>query len=121
MSSDAGSVIREELNELGDHLRLELHAEIERLYNRDDLLDERDAELQELERRLHASTVLVGDLRQQLVRAERKLEDLQVEEISKARRDALFLGTGFVRIICRGRGQYTTKRVNPDRIALRGD
>ena len=109
-----------DLRALADQLRPELAAEIDRLYA---IKSAHTATLEHLDdtaRRLHTSTTMVGHLRERLVRAERRLEDVNVEEISKARHAALFLGAGYLRITSTGRGRFTTEHVASERVTIHG-
>lgn len=121
---DFADSVRTEVLTAAAYLRPELQREIEHLYAANDELLERatenSIEIAELKRQLHATTVRAGDLHQRLASAERRLEDLAVDQIQAARRDALWLGDGFVRITSRGRGNFETNRVPPDRIVVRG-
>lgn len=103
-----------------DALAPDLAAEIRRLYAVEDAyvvaLDEAIA----LRRDNHRGAVLAGELRERLVRAERRLEELPVAAITEARKAAYFLGEGFVRIRHHSRGSYTGDYLAPERVTVRG-
>lgn len=105
---------------LGACLRPGLADEVDRLYALEATHAALVAQLADARLQLTRSTALTGHLRERLIRAERRLEDLDVEEISKARRAALFLGDGFIRITSTGRGRFTTEHVASDRVTIRG-
>lgn len=76
-------------------------------------------ELVELRRHTRRVTVLNGELRDRLVRADRRLADLPVDAIANARRAAYFLGEGFVRIRHHGRGNYSAEQVPTELVTVR--
>lgn len=117
----AGADPRAELVALADRLRPDLAAEILRLYGVEHLHTVLERNAQELARRNNELTVIVGELRQRAARAEARLEDLGVEEYSKARRAALFLGDGYLRVTSHGRGHFETEHIPTERVTLRAD
>lgn len=109
-----------DLCSMAAHLRPDLDREIWRLYAAERELEDLKREHVDVVRQLHAASVVVGDLRQRLVRAENRLEDLNVDAITKAKHSALFLGVGFVRLTSLGRGRYSTEHIHSDRVIVRG-
>lgn len=110
---------RQELRGLAERLRPDLAQEIARLYNLEHRHQQERQLLEETHRRLHAATVTVGDLRQRLHAAEGRLAELGVDEILKARRAAVFLGEGYVRLISQGGGRFHTVHVPTERVTIR--
>ncbi|BBH17525.1 hypothetical protein Back2_18120 [Nocardioides baekrokdamisoli] len=108
--------LRAELLEVAEYLHPRLRDEIEWLYGEHDVLQARNEEYSELARRHHVASVMVGELRQQLVRAERKLEDCAVQEVAKAKRVATFRGNGYLQVTSLGGGKYTIKHVWIDEV-----
>lgn len=103
-----------------DVLAPDLAAEIRRLYDVEDAHEATLEEVSELHRHNHRVTILNGELRDRLVRAERRLEDLPVDAIAEARRAAYFFGDGFVRIRHRSRGRYSGDYLPAERVTVRG-
>jgi hypothetical protein len=97
----------------------DLADEIRRLYEIEDTHEHTLLELAELRRDNHRTAVLNGELRERLVRAERRLEDLPVAAIAEARRAAYLLGEGFVRIRHQSRGRFTGDYLATDRVTVR--
>lgn len=100
-------------------LAADLAAEVHRLYEIEDAHEEALLEMAELRRDNHRVAVLNGLLRERLVKAERRLEDLPTEAIAAARRAAYFLGDGYVRIRHHSRGHYTADCLPSDQVTVR--
>jgi hypothetical protein len=97
----------------------DLADEIRRLYEIEDTHEHTLLELAELRRDNHRTAVLNGELRERLVRAERRLEDLPLAAITEARRAAYLLGEGFVRIRHHSRGRFTGDYLATERVTVR--
>jgi hypothetical protein len=97
----------------------DLADEIRRLYEIEDAHAEQLLELAELRRDNHRTAVLNGELRERLVKAERRLEDLPLAAITEARRAAYLLGEGFVRIRHHSRGRFTGDYLATERVTVR--
>lgn len=103
-----------------DLLAPDVAAEVRRLYDVEDAHEATLEEISELRRDSHRVAVLNGELRERLVRAERRLEDLPVAAITEARKAAYFLGEGYVRIRHHSRGAYSGDYLPPERVTVRG-
>jgi hypothetical protein len=97
----------------------DLAAEIRRLYAVEDAYVSALDEAIALRRDNHRAAVLAGELRERLVRAERRLEDLPLAAITEARRAAYLLGEGFVRIRHHSRGRFTGDYLAAERVTVR--
>lgn len=102
-----------------DALAPDLADEIRRLYGVEDACEDALEELAELRRDNHRISVLNGELRERVVRAERRLEDLPMAAITEARRAAYLLGEGFVRIRHHSRGRFTGDYLATERVTVR--
>lgn len=120
MTTDRDQV-RDEMLALAERLRPDLAEEIHRLYAAYEAMILRGHELEDLGRRHRAATVMAGELRARLTVAERKVEDLNPDEVAKARRSALFLGEGFLQVTSAGGGRYHVEHVATERVSLRAD
>lgn len=112
---------REQLAALTEHLHPDLADEITRLFATEAVLESAQRDRVELARRNHELTVVNGDLRQRLVRAQARLEQLDADEITTARRAAFFVGTAWLRVTSLGRGQYRTEHIAPERVTVHAD
>lgn len=97
----------------------DLAGEIRRLYDLEDTCEQALEEAAALRRDSHRVAVLNGELRERLMRAERRLEDLPVAAITEARRAAYLLGEGFVRIRHHSRGRFTSDYLPTGRVTVR--
>jgi hypothetical protein len=113
----------EQLRAAAEHLHPDLQAEVLRLLAAEGVLtaELRDlrAENAHLERRFHEASVITGNLRERNVWLSNRHADLAPEQFATAKRDALFYGTGFVKITSRGGARYETERIDPRRVVVR--
>lgn len=108
-----------ELRAVVEFLRPDLADELRRLQALEHVHAEALVQLAAARRdRDHAQTSS-GHWHERALKAEHRLVELGVEEISKARRAAFMLGDGFLQITCRGRGRYDTTHIPTDRVTLR--
>lgn len=113
---------QDQLRALADHLQPELAAELERLLELDQVHHaETLPELREVRRQLHASTVMVGELRGHNATLQDRIAQLVPAEIVKARRDAYMLGAGFLRIRSEGGNRYSSEHIPAERVSVRDE
>ena len=111
--------VRVELLGLALRLRPDLADEIEWLYGEHDLLEALKREHSDVKRKYHQATVVAGELRQQLVRTQNRLEDCAPDQIAKARKAAFFQGAGFVRVTSLGGQKYALAHVPTEQVTFR--
>lgn len=113
----------EQLRAAAEHLHPDLQAEVLRLLVAEGVLTaeltELRAENDYLQRRLHEASVVTGTLREENVWLKNRRADTAPEQFATSKRDALFYGTGFLKIISRGGNRYDVERIDPRRVVLR--
>lgn len=97
----------------------DLAAEIRRLYDVEDAHEQLREEISNLRRDSHRTAVLNGDLRQRLLSAERRLEQIPAKAIAAAKNSAYWHGEGFIRIHHHSRGNYSAEHVATTRVTVR--
>lgn len=121
MVSTAGNPNREALMRLAEFLDDELGLEIARLYDLEAAYEVAKVEISGLRRDFHRSSVIVGELRQQVAAAAARIAELCPAEIIKARHDAFFKGAGFFKVVSLGRHRYTTEHIPTEKVIIRVD
>jgi hypothetical protein len=110
---------RQMLDRLRPYLHPVIRDEVERLYTIEKehqlLLDL----VEEQRRRLHRAQAVAGDRSAELATLRGRYEDLAPAQVAIARRDATFLGHGYLRITARGRLGFDVERLAPGRVSVR--
>lgn len=120
MTADALAVQRRMLG-LATLLDPELRAELERLFAVDVQHQAAQAENADLRRQLHASSVVLGELRGKHADLQARFEELGPAEYVHARREAYMSGAGFLRIRSLGGGRYASEHIPAKRVVVHGD
>lgn len=119
------SPVEAELRATAEFLRPDLRDEISRLYARIDVLEAHCYDLADKllksDQAHYVATVTAGTLREQNATLKNRLEHLAPEQHAIARRDALFTGTGFLRIRRHSRDRYDVERIDPARVVIHHD
>jgi hypothetical protein len=104
---------------LSGFLEDDLRHEVARLYAAEDLYRELLTPVDEQQRTIHRAQAVAGDRTAELASLRGRLAELAPDQVAIARRDATFLGHGYLRVTARGRLRFDVERIAPGRVSVR--